>query len=282
MPTCSIVELIDECGGRARSSGALQPIRTRLGWVRDRGLNFPVRWVSTLADKQRAGLVGPRRATRANPFQPWDPDLEVGAAGPDHVILLNKFPVMPRHALIISREFEPQSAPLTSGNFAAVVTLLREAGGLCFYNGGAIAGASQSHRHLQWIPDDDRKLLPLLSLYDRAARTPPAPTLDFVRAQEPIVAAAWDAGRPEEMLSAHYAALCQRLGLAAIEGAMPPYNLLLTRDWMLLVPRRQEHWQHISINALGFAGSLFVRDPAQLSVIRAAGPLTMLGAVAGR
>jgi len=37
-----------------------------------------------------------------------------------------------------------------------------------------------------------------------------------------------------------------------------PYNLLATRRWMLVVPRRQERYEKISVNALGFAGSLFV------------------------
>ena len=60
---------------------------------------------------------------------------------------------------------------------------------------------------------------------------------------------------------------------------MPPYNLLLDRDWLMVVPRRHEHWQDISVNALGFAGSLFVRRPAQIEQIRAVGPLALLAAV---
>ena len=33
---------------------------------------------------------------------------------------------------------------------------------------------------------------------------------------------------------------------------------------MLLVPRRREKWEVVSVNALGYAGSLFVRDSGQL------------------
>jgi ATP adenylyltransferase len=60
---------------------------------------------------------------------------------------------------------------------------------------------------------------------------------------------------------------------------MPPYNLLVSRDWLLLVPRRCEKWQDVSVNSLGYAGSLFVRDREQIDRLRAAGPLTVLGAV---
>jgi ATP adenylyltransferase len=49
---------------------------------------------------------------------------------------------------------------------------------------------------------------------------------------------------------------------------------------MLLVPRTQEHFGTISVNALGFAGSLFARDTAEMDALRAAGPMGALRAVA--
>ena len=58
------------------------------------------------------------------------------------------------------------------------------------------------------------------------------------------------------------------------------YNLLATRDWLMLVSRAAEEYQGVSINALGFAGSLFVKDRAQLEQLRAIGPMAVLRAVA--
>ena len=55
-----------------------------------------------------------------------------------------------------------------------------------------------------------------------------------------------------------------------------PYCLLATREWLLLVPRSREFFDSISINALGFAGALLVRNEEQLRALRAAGPLTAL------
>ena len=54
------------------------------------------------------------------------------------------------------------------------------------------------------------------------------------------------------------------------------YNLLLTRRWMLLVPRAAEFYKSISVNALGFAGSLFVRNEREMEIIRQQGPLEIL------
>ena len=60
-----------------------------------------------------------------------------------------------------------------------------------------------------------------------------------------------------------------------------PYNLLVTRRWMMAVPRARERWDGVSVNALGFAGSLLVRDAGELARLRAAGPMRVLAAVAG-
>ena len=45
---------------------------------------------------------------------------------------------------------------------------------------------------------------------------------------------------------------------------------------MLIVPRSQESFQNISINSLGFAGSLFVRDRACLELLKELTPLKLL------
>jgi ATP adenylyltransferase len=78
-----------------------------------------------------------------------------------------------------------------------------------------------------------------------------------------------------------YSALLEATGLKAIEAngellQSAPYNLLFTRRWMLLVPRSGECVEGISVNALGFVGSLFVRDAAQMQVIKRLGPMTVL------
>ena len=56
------------------------------------------------------------------------------------------------HLLLISRRFVPQEHVLGPGDFVALWSIFEPLGGLAFYNGGAVAGASQPHRHLQWVP----------------------------------------------------------------------------------------------------------------------------------
>ena len=59
-----------------------------------------------------------------------------------------------------------------------------------------------------------------------------------------------------------------------------PYCLLVTRDWMLLVPRSREFFEDISLNSLAFAGSFFVRNEQQLDRLKSFGPMNALRRVA--
>ena len=56
------------------------------------------------------------------------------------------------------------------------------------------------------------------------------------------------------------------------------YNMLMTRNWMLIVPRSQAGFAGISVNALGFAGHLLARNQQQVETIRENGPLGLLSA----
>jgi ATP adenylyltransferase len=51
---------------------------------------------------------------------------------------------------------------------------------------------------------------------------------------------------------------------------------------MLVVPRSREHFSGVSVNALGYAGSLFVRSTEGFEAVRRAGPLEVLAAVGER
>jgi ATP adenylyltransferase len=82
-----------------------------------------------------------------------------------------------------------------------------------------------------------------------------------------------------------YHSLLRSVGLsveatAGSPSSAAPYNLLVTRQWLLLVPRSQECFEGISINALGFAGALLVKDAAQLAILQKQGPMSALQHVA--
>jgi len=264
---------------RALACGALRPIRTEQEEIEDGGVRFLVRGVSSLARKGAALSPSGAKET-ADPFLPYDPTLFVANASPTHSILLNKFPVLDHHLLIVTRAFEHQQALLDGADFAALAVCMAEFEGLGFYNGGREAGASQDHKHLQLVPlplASGPYQVPIEALLDRAQRR-----LPFRHAFRRLARPIWE--QPElvgERLTSICRDLCAEVGIGEREqrGARrqsAPYNLLLTHAWMLLVPRSRERYALIPVNALGFAGSVFVKDRAQLDRVRALGPMRLL------
>jgi ATP adenylyltransferase len=254
--------------------------------IEQNGIPFQVRVLEDLASKERA-TVGP---SKVNPFLPYDPELFVAPISPTHIALLNKFNVVEHHLLIVTRAFEDQQCQLTQKDCEALLTGLTEIDGLAFYNAGHQAGASQSHKHLQLVPFNSTiaplPIDPLLRFPQADGMVGTIPDLPFRHVGMPMDP---DWTNPEKnsgaSLHASYRKLLRAAGLSvdpAVGSHMPtaPYNLLVTRNWMLLVPRSQECFEGISINALGFAGALLVKDKQQLATLRRFGPVTALKQVA--
>jgi sulfate adenylyltransferase (ADP) / ATP adenylyltransferase len=274
--------------------GALRPIETTQALIEDCGVRFLVRQVSSLARKEEARHAPkPNAGTRGafNPFLPYDPDLFVADISDTHVALLNKFNVIDHHLLIVTRGFESQDALLDLADLAALIACMDEFHGLGFYNGGVDAGASQLHKHLQIVPlplAESGPPLPIESVLASACMEGSianVPGLPFRHAFARLELAPAASRHAVHAAFDCYHALLEAVGLQAIEvnGELhqsAPYNLLVAPRWMLLVPRSSERVEGISVNALGFAGSLFVRDAAQMQVIEALGPMTVLRRVA--
>jgi ATP adenylyltransferase len=222
--------------------------------LEDAGARFVVRAASTIAAKAAA-------PQRDDPLGDYEPDLFVADVGSTHYVLLNKYPVTANHLLIVTRRFAPQEELLDANDFQALSALMAELDWLAFYNAGRVAGASQARKHLQLVP------LPLAPEVPAPVPLEPHITrgaLPFRHAFAPL-------GGPEAMHATYRRLLAQ--------CPQAPYNLLATRRWMLVVPRRQERYEKISVNALGFAGSLFVRNAAELELVRRVGPINVLRAV---
>lgn len=283
--TTDFMRQVDERAQAALASGDLQPLVTEHVELLDGGLRFGARSVSTLAGKSTLIPGGPRDPN-FNPFASPDPALTVGPLGEGHTAILNKFPVSERHLVIATREFKEQLSPLEADDFAALARVLGPSGGLGFYNGGAPAGASQRHKHLQWIPRAESNAsldlwLPGLPAGAAPLVTARHPQLGarhvFVRVGEVAGLSPEQAGA---QIHAAYVAALKELGLTPDgDGLLPPFNLLIADGWLLLVPRSREHFEGLSVNALAYGGSFYAQQAEQLAGMRAAGPLAALAAV---
>jgi ATP adenylyltransferase len=274
----------------ALACGALQPIPTEFTVLEDGGIHFLVRIVKNLVRKETA-TVQQRQATQqgkpANPFLPYEDALFVGNLSPTHLCLLNKFNVVDHHLLVVTRAYESQDDWLTLADFTALTLTLQEIDGLGFYNGGRAAGASQHHKHLQVVPfpfHPDGATVPIATLIHPRS----SPSVETAQLSLPFhhgvlpLDLDWsqEAAAIAPILWERYRQLAAHIGVD-LKAAQPdlPYNLLVTRQWMLVVPRSREDYQGIPVNALGYAGSLLVKTAAGLEHLKQIGPLNLLAAV---
>lgn len=201
--------------------------------------------------------------------------------GEHHAVLLNKFNVIDNHLLIVTRHYEHQDQLLTADDLTALTELVTQHGGLGFYNGGKLAGASQHHKHLQWIPGVDLRgklCIPVERVFTHSnpgkwqlQKTPFPMALATLQPQQPLAEQCWNFYQQMTRV------LCIDNGERHANKA---YNLLVTPSHLWIVVRQQESFDAISLNALAYAGSLFVKNHSALDHIKQQGPLAALVACA--
>lgn len=265
----------------ALQCGALLSIPTEFEFVEQDGVRFLVRILANI-DRKKAAKEKQEKQTivsgkEFNPFLPYEEDLFVSDISDTHVCILNKFNVVDYHLLIITRAFEEQESLLTLEDFAAMWACLADFDGLAFYNSGKAAGASQRHKHLQIVPlplapsGPQIPIAPLLTaakFQDTIATIPSFPFIHAFTRLNPLMDA--------QTILERYHSLLQAVNLQP-SGA---YNLLATREWMLIVLRSHEEFESITVNSLGFAGALLVRNQQQMQFLKDYGPMTILKNVA--
>jgi len=270
---------------QALRSGALRSFPTVHAFIEEQGVSFFVRVLATLREKAAA-----RTKQDVDPFLPPERDLTVADITDTHIAVLNKFNVVDHHLLLVTRHFEDQDSLLTLLDFEALWLCMAEYDGMGFYNGGREAGASQQHKHLQMVPlplapaGPPVPITPLLPGPCRFDSIGTIPAYSFLHAYARLRPDIVDTPREAAIETFElYAAMLKSVGMGT-PGAFStrqslPYCLLITREWMLLVPRSREHFENISLNALAFAGSYFVWDEQQLERLRTSGPLKALQTV---
>ncbi|WIA11719.1 hypothetical protein OEZ85_011814 [Tetradesmus obliquus] len=297
----------------AQASGAATKTDTQVTTCSDAGVTFVLRIAAALKAKPKGlsgSAAGPAAAPGSqpssqqqqqqqqgpppgfrNPFLPYEEALWVQHLSPSHTLLLNKFNVVPHHVLVVTRQFESQQDPLNAHDLAAAQQVLAAMprGGVAFYNCGEHSGRSQPHKHLQIVPlpfdEEEQQQLgvaqpPVQQLINAAQAAAGAqPLQPFPVRQLPFraYAVALDNSTTAEQLEAAASQL-----LSHCQAGLPApvsYNVILTQELMLMLPRKQESCGRIAINSLGFAGTILLRSQEDLQFAQQQGPMSMLAEV---
>lgn len=244
-------------------------------------LQYRVTYVSSLQQKPERGDADPSKDPLAAP----DPALTVSDEGPGPFkLVLNKFPVTPYHTLLVTRDYASQESALTPSELLHAYRFLHDISDsehrfMCFYNSGVNSGSSLDHKHLQVLPvPADFPLFPDILTNGRAHFIPndrmePLQTdqLPFAHFGIPLPQGKDEV--TEDLLAMCYFPLLQRALTFFrnwdLESEVIPksYNMMMTKEWMFIVPRSQPKIDpsvndglKLGFNSLAYTGMILVKD----------------------
>ena len=217
-------------------------------------------------------IIGPK----ANPFRPWDKNLEIDAIGNHHHLILNKYPVEKGHLLLITNKWKPQNGWLDEEDWIAINSVNLDTSGLWFFNSCKEAGASQPHRHIQLLRrDPNEKNCPREHWFINYLKHKNI----YNKLSENIIVSKLDKNNSSQSLYKTYLNLSYKFGLGNPETDDKPrkaYNILMTNKWIALIKRSRDNIHGFSVNSLGFAGYLLVTKYSNEEYLKKNGPEKLL------
>ncbi|KAK5937782.1 hypothetical protein PMZ80_009911 [Knufia obscura] len=167
----------------------------------------------------------PNDKSRKPGFLDDDPEFTLCQVQPNHKLILNKYCWVRPQMILHTRDFQAQTELLTLDDFEASSDVLRRLGEryMVIFNGGPDAGSSVAHKHLQvflrpgWGSVADGIVgggcEVRLPFEHRLARAPQ--------------------GLQADGLFGMYKDMCRELSISSGDA----HNLLLVKEWMMVVPR---------------------------------------------
>ncbi|CAD1813453.1 ATP adenylyltransferase family protein [Candida parapsilosis] len=231
---------------------------------------------------------------KSNPFEKPEPELTIlDKYGPDHQfrLVFNKYPVVSKHFLLVTREFKHQNTPLSEAELFASYSVLRELAKqspteedwFAFYNCGPESGASQPHKHVQFMVTPSRgkfkSYADLISYNHSVPADSQKPLQDknipfahyLIRLNEKDV--------DEEALATAFVSLFQHSMNVLKENNQNhvSFNFIMTSNYMLMVPRSCAKFEDkLGINACGVYGLILCKNQELFDMVKEIGPLEVL------
>ncbi|KAJ3339641.1 MAP/microtubule affinity-regulating kinase 3 [Gonapodya sp. JEL0774] len=255
---------------RALTGGDLVFTESTIRYFDDSGLKFQIRFAPALAKKPTLPSIDrseDKRSRVANPFFPPDPNL----LSEDLIVLWECLDALDDNG---------------KNKFMA------------FYNEGVNSGARYSVHQMIPVDKNDPSSLPIEELIQHHVQTSGGdpntpfniPNLPFHHAAVllPEVESKSRAKALERTYENLVDAAFLPLGVSRTVWAradptassmspdIPSSNFIMTRQWMLLIPRRMESVEGISINSVGYAGMLLTKTEADIEKLVKLGPMKVL------
>ncbi|OCT52931.1 putative phosphorylase [Cladophialophora carrionii] len=250
--------------------------------IRDKAFQFEFRICPALASKpatvgatENAAFDTVPKYGPGSDLADADPKLVVSKIHDTHLLVMNRFAVFrPQYLILTLDSFRRQTESLDRTDLAAAWAVMQALPDEHFvmFNCGNEAGCSRLHKHMQVIPySTDVTLFP-----DQAGLNPmDIPFKYFIRPIDSSIHAS--PGRLHAIYcSLHGEALQAWQSCTETTLEYFPHNVMLTKRWIMVVPRRRAAFQGASANAAGMMGMVWLTNPRQLDRWKEIGPSRVL------
>lgn len=277
----NVNELVAQKYASAKEGGHIHFLDTESTTLKDKDSKMDM-LVSYAPSLQKKPERAEAQESKTDPFAKPEPELTVleDLNGDNQFkLLLNKFPVIPNHLLLVTKEFKHQNTTLTPPELLLSYQLLCQMDAaegkrhMVFYNSGANSGSSQDHKHLQMLalPENfstfQDKLCAGKDHFLPDFKTEPLQDekIPFAHFILPLPQNKEDVD--EDLMAMTYFSLLQR-ALTFFQdwtNEAPElersYNFLLTKNWMCIVPRSRTKAECVELgfNSVGYAGLVLVK-----------------------
>ncbi|CAI7648632.1 unnamed protein product [Penicillium pancosmium] len=281
---------------RLVSNGIIQYQPSHPVIVTDNGMTFCFNVVEALKEKPQAGEAF--KSAQANlddgsdaqpeTFGPGSdlafdhPDICITRVNETHFLVINKFPVFrPMLLLLTIDSYRRQHELLDVEDMEAAWSLVcgLEVEHFAFFNCTVTAGSSRAHKHLQVIPapganDGYADGFRFFPDYDPESQTGTPSCVYFLeRFEEP------PEGRvktSQQLMEVYLWLLQQTREVLKINEGPCPHNWILTKRWMVIIPRQHKEYRGLSANSPGMVGSVYIANQGQFDAWKEAGPQRVL------
>ncbi|OBA26430.1 hypothetical protein HANVADRAFT_53168 [Hanseniaspora valbyensis NRRL Y-1626] len=216
--------------------------------------------------------------TKFDPFIRDEPEFAIinSLMNDEYKLVLNKFPIVDEHLLLVTKKAIPQASLLTPNDLNASYQLLKALQGedqddddddedeeeenakpksrhVIFYNCGENSGYSIDHKHLQCMKIPNK----LKTFQDFVVQENPEPYIPNVKREalenEAVAFANFTIPLPKKIVDEEYLVMCY---VNLLQRALsyfqqweeadeskrlaPSYSFMMTTDWMSIVPRSSE------------------------------------------
>ena len=292
VPRMSLKSQIEQKFATAVTNGHLIFTPTVMHHIKSGNMDFQVRLSTTLGKKPHGSGLSKVPLVRPDPFNPPDANLLVKELESRNLVL-NKYAISKHHLLVVTKDYETQYSILNLKDLKIVEMLIneiREPNLLFFYNCGTASGASVLHKHVQMLRclETGIPIAKLISSHTmKNGEYFELDGFDFMhlcvkynsftaeKVQQHVknlLKNLMDKIKP--LYFEEYLQLPKDLQIEPLEFIS--YNLIMTADWLIIIPRKFERWNGMGLNSVAFAGFIFAKTEQDLDLLIKKTPIKVL------